>query len=149
MKLKSAEQSDWNTENECVAALVPFAAYIPENLLHDYVRCLVMTYVGYIGNSSSWSRTDFYANGAAMHIPKMLQAFDDNAASAFIESIKGNTVLRKRIVTPVKLQRLRSLGRIVLEKVSDSFPDKELLEALVNPEEEDKFLKLLDKQPKH
>ncbi len=108
-----ANLDQWDTENSCVRQLEPYAAYIPDSLLVDYVRALVMTYVGYTGGSSTYSRTDFYANGAALIIPTMFQAFDDKAGTAFVVAIKGNTELRSRITNPEKLNRLRSLGNIL------------------------------------
>jgi len=62
---------------------------IPDGLLEDYVRALVMTYVGYTGGSIRYSRTDFYANEAALRIPRMFQAFDDKAGAAFVEAIRA------------------------------------------------------------
>ena len=104
-----------------------------------------MTYVGYTGKSYMYGRTDFYANGAALRIPEMFQAFDDKAGEAFVAAVKGNDLLRGRIQNPVKLNRLRSLGNVVLERVSANFPDRTFLEALVNPKSEKKFIALLDK----
>lgn len=136
----------WNVENSCVRQLKPYAAFIPDSLLKKYVRALVMTYVGHTGGSSMYSRTDFYANGAALNIPDMFQAFDDKAGEAFIEAIRGNGELRSRITNPVKLNRLRSLGNIVLEKVSAKFADRTFLEALVDPDTEKKFIGFLNKK---
>jgi hypothetical protein len=136
----------WDTENSCVRQLEPYAAYIPDNLLHSYVRALVMTYVGYTGGSAYYSRRDFYANGAALLIPGMFQAFDDKAGAAFVDAIQGNGELRARIANPEKLNRLRSLGNIVLEKVSSNFPDRSFLEALVDPATEKKFINLLGRR---
>jgi hypothetical protein len=137
---------DWNVENACVRQLEPYAAFIPESLLNDYVKSLVMTYVGYTGGSLTYSRTDFYANGAALLIPRMFQAFDDKAGSAFVDAICNNAALRQRIANPVKLDRLRSLGNIVLEKVSSKFPDRTLIEALVDPTAEKKFIGMLSRR---
>lgn len=106
---------------------------------------MVMTYVGYTGSSYTYSRRDFYANGAALKIPKMFHSFDDKAGDAFVSAIKGNSLLRRRIVDPRKLDRLRSLANIVLEKVSNKFADKEFLEVLSNPEKEEEFINFLDK----
>ncbi len=139
-------QDDWDKENALVRELVPYAAYIPERILDAYVKALTMTYVGYVGGSARFSRTDFYADGAALRIPKMFQTFDDKAAAAFITAMRGNTELRNRIKTPSKMTRLRSLGKIVLEKVSTKFTDLDILNALVDPAVEKKFITLLDKR---
>jgi hypothetical protein len=143
-KLKNS-LDNWEGENSCIRELEPYAAFIPDDLLEDYVRALVMTYIGYTGASYMFSRTDFYANGAALRIPKMFQAFDDKAAAAFVAAIRGNSLLRRRITNPVKLNRLRSLGNIVLEKVSTRFADRAFLESLVNAETENQFITHLDK----
>ena len=105
-----------------------------------------MTYVGYLGGSVRFARTDFYADGASLIIPKMFEAFDDKAGTAFISAMRGNTALRNRIRSPAKMSRLRSLGKIVLAKVSTKFPDLDILTALVDPATEKKFITLLDKR---
>jgi len=46
----------------------------------------------------------------------------------------------------VKLNRLRSLGNIVLEKVSSRFADRAFLEALVDPDAEKTFITSLGKR---
>lgn len=51
-----------------------------------------------------------------------------------------------RITNPVKLNRLRSLGNIVLEKVSAKLGDRPFLEALVDPDSEKKFIGFLNKK---
>jgi hypothetical protein len=136
---------DFGVEDACVRALEPYASNIPADLLPDYVSSITQTYVGHIGYSSRFSRTDFYSNGAAARIPKMFEAFDDAASSAFVECMRKNTVLRRRIENPVKLYRLRSLGNIVLGRISSTFPDTALLEALVNDSREEEFWNLLNK----
>ncbi len=144
-KLKTGVDN-WDVENSVVKELEPYSAYIPDNLLDTYVRSLVMTYVGYIGGSNRFARTDFYANGAALRIPKMFQAFDDKGAAAFVSALRGNIELRSRIKSPSKMSRLRSLGIIVLGKVSNRFQDIGILSALADPESEKKFISLLDKR---
>lgn len=134
---------DFQTENYCVSGLAPYASNIPVDLLPVYVSALVRTYVGFIGSSGSYSRTDFYANGAAAKIPKMVEAFDDAASSAFVGCLRTNSILRRRIESPMKLNRLRSLANIVLDKVSSSFPERSILEALVDELREEEFWRLL------
>ena len=121
---------DFPAENEAVKALVPYSSLIPEELMSEYVVSLTRTYVGRMGSSARWNRTDFYADGAAMYIPDMFKSFDDHAANHFIEGVKLNELLLRRISAPAKLRRLRVLGNIVLEKVSESFQEKRFLEAL-------------------
>jgi len=131
----------WADENEAVNALAPYAAVIPADLIPDYVSAITLTYVGYMGHSCQWSRRDFYANPAALRIPKMMEKFDDKAAAAFVEVIRTNTTLRERIQDETKLGRLRTLAEIVLGRVSATFPDKKLLEALVDPPRKSEFWK--------
>jgi hypothetical protein len=142
-KLK-AGRDEFSVEDSCVRDLEPYAAYTPATLLDDYVSALTVTYVGHIGSSSRFNRRDFYADGAALRIPKMFQAFDDKAAEAFVKAVRENSLLKGRVREPVKMRRLRSLGNIVLEKVSGEFRDIALLEALVDPEHEEEFAELRD-----
>lgn len=144
-KLK-AGMDDWDIENTTVRELEPYSGYIPDSLLNTYVKSLVMTYIGYTGTSARFARTDFYADGAALRIPKMFQAFDDKAAAAFVNAIRGNTELRNRIRNPAKMARLRTLGNIVVGKVSTRFFDMGILNALVDSASERKFMSLLDKR---
>ncbi len=90
-----------------------------------------------------FSRSDFYANAAAPIIQKMFKSFDDNAASAFIETIKESKILKSRISSPTKLNRLRSLANIILEKVSNNFSDKAFLEMLVDSKKEKDFFNII------
>jgi hypothetical protein len=133
----------WKVENECVSQLVIYAGQIPPALVMDYVWSLTQTYVGHVGGSAQFSRTDFYANGAAMHIPKMFEAFDDSSVDAFIETLKTNKTLQIRINTPRKLSRLRSLGNIALEKASAHHSGRSLLELLADPAKEPEFLRAI------
>ncbi|MDC7824714.1 hypothetical protein PQS90_06075 [Pseudomonas sp. BLCC-B13] len=137
---------DFPKENEAVKALVPYASLIPEELLPEYVLSLTRTYVGRMGSSARWSRTDFYADGAAVYIPDMFKLFDDHAAQHFVESIKNNDLLKRRIEAPAKLRRLRILGNIVLEKISTSFQERNFIEALCNEGREEEFFALLRKK---
>jgi hypothetical protein len=139
----NASLDKWNIEDQVVGELAPYASVMPAELLPEYVTSIVHTYVGCIGNSYQFSRTDFYANGAAMTIPSMVQAFDDRAAEAFVDCIKTSRILRERIQNPRKLGRLRALGNIVLEKVSQGFVNRPILEALVDEKKEETFIKML------
>jgi hypothetical protein len=134
---------NFGVEDQCVRALAPYAANIPADLMPVYVSSIAQTYVGHFGGSARWSRTDFYANGAATEIPTMFEACDDTASAAFVECIRKNSTLRRRIDNPVKLNRLRSLANIVLGRVSAAFPHKKILEALVDEAREDDFWTLL------
>lgn len=135
-------------ENECTNELSKYAGYIPRELLFDYVNALTQTYVGYIGGSAQYSRTDFYANGAALRIPTMFEKFDDESAHAFIETIKTNGELQTRIRSKVKLNRLRTLGEIINRRISENFDETDFLQALLDETREREFFGLLNKPRK-
>ena len=141
-KLK-ANLDTWTIENECVRDLSTYAGLIPPALILDYVWSITQTYVGYTGGSAQYARRDFYANGAAMYIPTMFEAFDDAAIEAFVDTIKQNRTLLHRITNPAKLNRLRSLGNIALARASTNHPGKSLLELLVDPSREPDFWRAL------
>lgn len=108
MKKLKANRDEWRITDACVRDLEPYAAYIPGNLISDYLSALTVTYVGYMGSSARYSRRDFYADGAALRIPKMFQAFDDKAAEEFVHTLRGDALLNGRARDPAKMRRLRS-----------------------------------------
>lgn len=134
---------DFKEENRLVQELEPYAASIPGDLMNQYVSALTQTYVGRMGSSGHWSRTDFFADQAALAIPGMFQRFDDQVATAFVHTLRSNDLLKRRIQTPAKLRRLRSLGNIVASRVSAAFPEKSLLEALVDESREEEFMRAI------
>ncbi len=137
---------EWTVENEVVRALAPYSTVIPADLLSRYVRALTRTYVGYTGSSARFSRTDFYADGAALEIPKMVEAFDDRAASAFVDVVRTDNLLRGRLDRPAKLKRLRALGHVVVGRVSETFQDRDFLNKLVDEARESEFWAELGKK---
>lgn len=143
VKELSAAFDDFPRENDAVKSSVAYSNLIPEDLMGEYVISLTKTYVGRMGSSARWSRTDFYADGAAMYIPEMFESFDDNAAQHFVDEIKKDNILKNRIQSPAKMRRLRTLGNIVLEKVSTVFQDKPFLEALCDESREKEFFQLI------
>lgn len=138
-----ASLDEWPKENLYTKQLEQYASYIPVELLKDYVWALTHTYVGYVGGSRHFSRSDFYANEAAPKIQQMFELFDDNAANAFVEVIKESRVLKSRITSPSKLNRLRTLANIVSEKVSASFSEKGFLELLIESSKEKEFFEVI------
>lgn len=136
----------WSIENECVKELSRYSDIIPSDLISRYVNSLTQTYVGVIGNSAQYSRTDFYADGAALYIPDMFEKFDDSAVDSFLDSIRNNKALRDRITNPRKLRRLRSLANVLLGRISEKYHDRLILETLVDESKEEKFLKMLQKK---
>ncbi|MFD1217212.1 hypothetical protein [Microbulbifer celer] len=143
VKELTAAFDDFPRENDAVKDLVPYASLIPDDLLPEYVLSLTRTYVGRMGSSARWNRTDFFADGAAMYIPDMFKSFDDHAASYFVEGVKANELLKRRIEAPAKMRRLRILGNIVLEKISNTFQERQFIEALCDEQREAEFLALL------
>ncbi|SIR01119.1 hypothetical protein SAMN05920897_1242 [Alkalispirochaeta americana] len=146
--IKELEENvdNWEVENRCVKELSRYSSIIPSELLNRYVNALTQTYVGTIGHSLQFSRTDFYADGAALYIPDMFQYFDDSACDSFLESIRNNRTLRSRIEHPRKMRRLRSLGNVLIDRVSQNYHDKKILEALVDEEKEEDFIKMVKKK---
>ncbi|WP_459558475.1 hypothetical protein [Lacunimicrobium album] len=135
---------NWGEENTAVKLLKPYSSLIPSDIISKYVSAITLTYVGKVGSSPQFSRTNFYANVAATHIPEMMASFDDEAAAAFVDCIKNNEILKRRIKNPDKLTRLRSLATVVLDRVSAAFPDKKILRNLVDPDREQEFWESLD-----
>jgi hypothetical protein len=133
----------WAVENQCVSELKPYAANIPPDLVADYVWSLTHAYVGNMGSSYNFSRTDFYANGAALDIPEMFAFLDDRAAETFVRCIRKSDTLKRRIQHPAKLLRLRALGNILSEKVSSGFSERAVLKALTSSGKEKEFFKLI------
>jgi len=140
VKALTAALDKFTEENKAVRELEPYAALIPSELLSEYVAGLVHTYVGRMGSSAQYARTDFYADGAASIIPNMIELFDDNAADAFIQTLRTSKLLKRRIESAPKMRRLRSIGVIVLGRVSEAFANKALLELLVAEDREGEFL---------
>ncbi len=133
----------FNIEDKCVKELERFESSIPVDLLPRYVNALTQTYVGHIGGSAYFARTDFFSDGASVRIPGMFEKFDDTAADAFINAIKTNRRLKQRISNSAKMRRLRSLGNIVLERVSENYHDKQLLMYLVDETKEREFFEAI------
>ena len=136
---------NWSLENEMVRKLSVYADIIPEELIDDYVSAITHTYVGTVGSSLQWARTDFYANGAACYIPDMFEAFNDRMIDPFISTLKTSNILKQRIKTPSKIRRLRTLGTIALGKCSENYPQKNILQLLVDDTKELEFQKNIAK----
>lgn len=133
----------WQVENACTRELDGYASIIPEECIDKYVSALTQTYVGYVGSSFQFNRTDFYADAAASYIPSMFQAFNDRMVGAFVDALRHNNTLKSRIRTPSKMRRLRGLGNIVSEKMTDTFADKIVVESLVDESREEEFFNLI------
>ena len=98
---------DWDKEGSFAKQLQPLARFIPDELRQSFVHAITRTYVGYKGNSSSYARTNFYSNTAATYIKEMFQSFDSASTDCFVETVKEDTALRRRIKEKGQLDRLR------------------------------------------
>lgn len=136
---------NWTVENEMVRRLSVYADIIPEELIDNYVSSITLTYVGTVGSSAQWARTDFYANGAAYYIPDMFEAFNDRMVDSFIKTLKINDILKQRIKSPSKMRRLRNLGTIALGKCSENYSQRNVLELLVDDTKELEFQRIIAK----
>lgn len=136
---------EWSKENRIVNELEKYAGYIPNDLLKDYIWGLTQTYVGYIGSSASFSRKDFYADGVSSVIPNMFEKFDDNSADLFLEVIRDNDMLRSRLRSSIKMNRLKLLGDRIINKLSSKYGNKHIFEALLDEKREKEFFSLVDK----
>lgn len=135
---------DFVVENECIDFLYNYAGFIPKELIYQYVNGLTQTFVGKIGYSIYFARTDFYADRAATKIPLMFEQFDSYSTNCFLESIRKNIVLKDRISrSNVKLRRLRQLGNILLSICSETYENKSSLLLLVDETKEEEFFKSL------
>ena len=74
----------------------------------------------------------------------MFESFDDESAHAFVDVIKKNKTLQRRIKNKVKLDRLRILGEIVNRKISENFDEVEFLNLLLKEENEKSFFDTLN-----
>lgn len=93
----TASLDDWDKESLLVRQLEPFARFMPSELLPTFVEAITRTYVGYKGSSYSYSRKNFYSNGAAPYIKEMFESFDSEATDCFVDVVKTDITLRRRI----------------------------------------------------
>ena len=145
----SASLDAWDTESSLVKQLQPFARFMPSELLPKFVESITKTYVGYKGSSTNYARRNFYSNGAAPYIKEMFESFDSEATDCFVEVIKTDPTLRRRISERGQLDRLRVLGNILLESEIASSEAAKFLEKLCDEEKtEDFFTTVLPKLKK-
>ena len=130
---------DWDLEAKLVKEINPFSGFIPEELLRKYIRAITRTYVGYQGNSYQYSRTDFYSNSAAPTIKEMFQSFDSESTDTFVEVVKNDKKIRRRIKGQGQLDRLRILGNILLESEITSADSEGFLNKMCDEENTEKF----------
>ena len=134
---------NWAAEGRAVQYLQRLGTNIPTDFISRFVSALTLTYVGYKGGSSQYSRTEFYSNAAAPRISEMFEKFDNASTEAFIETIKTNDKLQQRINYTSQLNRLRTLGDILLNKPEIREDSRDFLEVLVDTEKTKDFFKSL------
>lgn len=135
----SGALDEWDKETLFVKQLQPLARFIPDDLRPKFVEAITRSYVGYKGNSHSYSRSSFYSNGAAPYIIEMFQSFDSASTDAFVEVINTDSILRRRIKENGQLNRLRVLGNILLESEISSTEATAFLGELCDEEKTDEF----------
>lgn len=130
---------DWNEEGKIAKELAPLSRFIPESSLSMYVSAITKTFVGYKGSSMQYTRSDFYSDDAAPYIKKMFHRFDTKATELFVETIKNDEKLIRRIKRPGQLSRLRVLGNILLENNIGSEDSLDFIELLCDKSRESEF----------
>ena len=140
-KIKFLEEhlDDWAEEARVVKELEAYGSVVPDELVGRFVSALTLTFVGYKGSSYSYSRTAFYSNGAAPTVSKMFEKFDNKSAEEFVNTIKTNQKLKSRIRGAAQLNRLRTLGNIILNKAGIKDSVKSFLEILVDDKQTKEF----------
>lgn len=136
---------NWTEEGRIVRHLQRLGSNIPSDLIERFVTAITLTYVGYRGGSYQSARTAFYSNSAAPRISDMFEKFDNTSAEAFVETIKSNETLLQRIRYVGQLNRLQTLGNILLNKPEIRDDTREFLELLVDSTKTSEFFKALSK----
>lgn len=144
----SVALDDWEEESALVKQLQPFARFMPSDLLPKFVEAITRTYVGYKGSSYNYARKNFYSNGAAPYIKEMFESFDSEATECFVEVVKTDLILRRRISERGQLDRLRVLGNILLESEIASSDATKFLEKLCDEEKTEEFFTRVLPKPK-
>jgi len=140
---------DWDKEARLVKEIRPLSRFIPDELRKAYISAITKTYVGYKGSSYSYARKNFYSNAAAPTIKEMFQSFDSESIDTFIEVVKLEHILRRRIKEQGQLERLRVLGHILLEnEIATADAEDFLLKLCDEDKTEDFFMVTLPKLKK-
>jgi hypothetical protein len=129
----------WAEEERAVTYLERLGTSVPPPLIPRYVSAMTLTYVGYKSGTAYYARSDFYSNGAAVIIPRIFEKFDDALSEAFTGAARASTTLKSRIRYPGQLNRLRSLGQILLNRQSLRTDLRTWIEILVDPTKENVF----------
>ena len=123
---------NWEEEAVSVKKLDKFGSVVPDEYIERLVAALTLTYTGYKGSSHKSNRTSFYSDAAAPKISRMFEKFDNKSAEAFVKTIKTNSKLKSRINNVAQLNRLITLGNILLNKPEITGDSKIFLELLVD-----------------
>lgn len=135
----STALDDWDKEAALVKQLQPLARFIPDDLRALFIESITRSYVGYKGGSYRYARTNFYSDAAAPYIKEMFQSFDSSATDCFVEVVKSDATLRRRIKEKGQLDRLRTLGNILVESEIASPEATVFLEQLCDEEQTEAF----------
>ncbi len=140
--IKHLEDSldDWKEEGIAMAQLQKLGSVIPDELIQRMVTAMTLTYVGYKGGSMYFARTSFYSNSAAPLVSEMFENFDNQSVEAFVQTVRSSKELHKRIAQAGQLNRLRTLGNILLNKPEIRDDSKGFIENLVDETKTKEFL---------
>ena len=141
--IQNLEQNldEWAEEGKYIHYLERLGTNIPGELIPRYVAALTLTFVGFEGRTYRSQRTNFYSNTAAPVIKLLFEKFDDKAAEEFVNAVKTNLMLKRRIKYPGQLARLRILGNILLDRPKLRSDVREFLELLVDEKKTGEFLR--------
>ena len=141
--IQNLEQNldEWAEEGKYIHYLERLGTNIPDELIPRYVAALTLTFVGFRGDTNRSSGTNYYSFTAAPTIRRLFEKFDDKAAQEFVNTIKGNQTLKRRIKYPGQLARLRILANILLDRPKLRSDVREFLEALVDEKKTGEFLR--------
>lgn len=129
-------QDSWSEEGKAVKHLRKLGTVIPDDLRYKYVSTLTKTYVGHAGT---------YSYTASPLIIELFGLFDLNLVENFIELIKTDPQLKRRIKENARqLGRLRNLANVLLSDAIVQEDSKKFLELLVNTSKTNDFFKKID-----
>ncbi|MBX3006311.1 MAG: hypothetical protein KF821_10855 [Anaerolineales bacterium] len=131
----------WDIEAKIVSRIEQLGMSIPDMLLDRYVRSLMLTYVGY------QSYRNYYSWAAAPIVIRLFENFDERAAIAFTSAIAGSSILRQRIRSVFQLERLRTIARLVIDKLDERSAEYRLLTLLLDKEKVDDFFTTINSRP--
>lgn len=124
---------NWEAEGRAAKHLKRLGTVIPDELKERYVSAITKTYVGYSG---------YYSFNASPIIAELFGTFDNNLIEAFVELVKKDATLKRRIRSSNKqLGRLQNLGNILLSETTIRDDLKEFIELMTDNTKTDEFFK--------